>query len=65
MSMGRFQRSDRAEAVDVRRALRDAQAEVARNRGEPPPEDERGEEQRRLEEVENAMREHDARKEAH
>jgi hypothetical protein len=60
--MGRFQRSDRGDAVDVRRALREAQAEVARIRGEPP-EDERGEEQRRLEEVEDAMRERDAREE--
>ena len=60
--MGRFQRSDRGHAVDVRRALREAQAEVARILGEPP-EDERGEEQRRLEQVEDAMRERDAREE--
>ncbi len=58
--MGRFQRSDRGDGVDVRRALREAKAEVARIHGEPP-EDERGEEQRRLEEVEDAMRERDDR----
>ena len=61
--MGRFQRTDRGDGIDLRRAIRDAQAEVARNRGEPPPEDERSEEERRLEEVEDALREHDAREE--
>jgi hypothetical protein len=61
--MGRFQRSDRDDGIDLRRALREAQADVARNRDEPPPEDERSDQERRIEGVEDAMRDHDAREE--
>jgi hypothetical protein len=61
--MGRFQRSDRDDGIDLRRALREAQADVARNRDEPPPGDERSDQERRIEGVEDAMRDHDAREE--
>ena len=59
--MGRYERSDRGEGIDLRRAMREAQADVARNRDEPPPEDERTDEERRIDGVEEALREHDAR----
>jgi hypothetical protein len=54
--MGRFERSDRGREVDVHEALRRAREEVARNRDEPPSPDTRGEDERELEEVEEAPR---------
>jgi hypothetical protein len=61
--MGRFQRSERGGGQPdpqeaLRRAREAVQREQERERGEGPPRDD---EKERLEEVEDAMREHDER----
>jgi hypothetical protein len=59
-AMGRFERSDRDHEVDLRAALRRAHEQVARNHEEAPPPGP-SDDERELEEVEEALRHHDER----